>query len=102
MQPQSPERCGRRRQALATPLGLLPRLPPQRCSHWLLVALTGSTGGPTVRALASSLQGKLPRHGGGPVNFLLENWGKRRTPEPRFQARPTGGRASDTHSGPGA
>ena len=36
------------------------------------------------------------------MNFLLENWVKRRTPEPRFQARPTGGGASDTHSGPGA
>lgn len=57
---------------------------------------------PTVRALASSLQGKLPRHREGPVNFLPENWVKSRPPEPRFQATPTGVGASDTHSGPGA
>lgn len=78
-----------------------PDLSPECCSQWLLVTLTRSTGGPTAKALANILQGKMPRHGGGPVSFLLENWAKSRPHPSTAQPGPRGEGASDTHSGPG-
>lgn len=102
MQPQSPERYWATTGTGHSSGSPCPVTPPQRCSYWLLVALTGSTGGHDSEPWRGSLQGKLPRHGGALWAFLLENWGKRRTPEPRFQARPTGGGPQTTPQRSGA